>query len=304
MSVYRHPDWKEFLAHFRENPADNLARMVAADWLDERGEGDRATLFRVQVELDGFGPVPDSGCCDTSQSPSHWCAYQAWHEKHPRAHGLLRWADELVKGVAPEGFIGVTEPDGWTAASGNRYALYERGVLTRLGGNLDELVGGRPCPKCDGRGGEYRYPENDPTSRRLLGSQWYSCGVCLGEKVTPCHIRDALAVETPELVVPTDRWPSEWASGLSEDGREWAWERDMSGEDGLPNYRYLGSSPYTPDLSGHHHRLPPAVFDRMASKCRNGAFLFMLGIFGDVRFDTREEAMAAASAAIIEEYAP
>lgn len=251
MSVYRHPDWKEFLARFRENPADNLVRLVAADWLDERGEGDRATLFRVQVELDGFGPVPDSECCATSQSPSHWCAYQAWHEKHPRAHGLLRWACELAEKVAPEGFIGITEPDEWTAASGNRYALYERGVLSRLGGNEGELF-------------------------------------------NKDYLRNALAEEIPELVSLTDRWPSEWASGLSEDGREWAWERDMSGEDGPPNYIYLGPSPYTPDVAGDRHRLPPAVFDRMATK---------YGIFTDARFGTSEEAVVAASAAIIEEYA-
>lgn len=39
MSDYnQHPEWKALLAAIVANPADDLPRLVAADWLDERGD--------------------------------------------------------------------------------------------------------------------------------------------------------------------------------------------------------------------------------------------------------------------------
>jgi uncharacterized protein (TIGR02996 family) len=46
-----HPDWPAFLAAIVENPDDDTARLVAADFLEENGEPDRAAFVRVQVEL-------------------------------------------------------------------------------------------------------------------------------------------------------------------------------------------------------------------------------------------------------------
>lgn len=40
-----------FLRCILENPADDVARLVFADWLDEHGEEERAEFIRVQVEL-------------------------------------------------------------------------------------------------------------------------------------------------------------------------------------------------------------------------------------------------------------
>jgi uncharacterized protein (TIGR02996 family) len=37
-----------------ESPADDLPRLVYADWLEEHGEADRAELIRVQIKLAGF----------------------------------------------------------------------------------------------------------------------------------------------------------------------------------------------------------------------------------------------------------
>src|SRR5579872_702669 len=34
-----------------ENPADDSARLVYADWLDEHGQSERAEFIRVQIEL-------------------------------------------------------------------------------------------------------------------------------------------------------------------------------------------------------------------------------------------------------------
>src|SRR5262245_36293651 len=40
-----------FLEDIRTHPEDDAPRLVFADWLDERGDADRAELIRVQCEL-------------------------------------------------------------------------------------------------------------------------------------------------------------------------------------------------------------------------------------------------------------
>ena len=45
------PELKALLRRCREAPADDMPRLVLADWLDEQGDGDRATFVRVQVSL-------------------------------------------------------------------------------------------------------------------------------------------------------------------------------------------------------------------------------------------------------------
>lgn len=44
-------DEAEFLRAIVARPADDTVRLVYADWLDERGETDRAAFIRVQIEL-------------------------------------------------------------------------------------------------------------------------------------------------------------------------------------------------------------------------------------------------------------
>lgn len=44
------PEWAALRAAVRAAPSDDLPRLVAADWLDERGEPERAEFIRLQVE--------------------------------------------------------------------------------------------------------------------------------------------------------------------------------------------------------------------------------------------------------------
>lgn len=44
-------DRAAFLQTILENPDDDTARLIFADWLEEQGESERATLIRVQCEL-------------------------------------------------------------------------------------------------------------------------------------------------------------------------------------------------------------------------------------------------------------
>ena len=50
MSPYDHPDWDALLRGIAATPDADLPRLVAADWLDENGDPDRAAFIRLQCE--------------------------------------------------------------------------------------------------------------------------------------------------------------------------------------------------------------------------------------------------------------
>lgn len=54
MTTYSaNPTWLALCADIRAKPDDDLPRLVAADWLDENGDPDRAQLIRTQIEFVG-----------------------------------------------------------------------------------------------------------------------------------------------------------------------------------------------------------------------------------------------------------
>jgi len=60
-----HPDWPAFIAAIVANPDDDTARLVAADFLEENGDADRAAFIRIQIalarlEADGLGKSLDA----------------------------------------------------------------------------------------------------------------------------------------------------------------------------------------------------------------------------------------------------
>lgn len=64
MSISEHRDWPAFLAAISANPDDDSLRLVAADFLEENGDPDRAMFIRIQVELArletiGLGKSPE-----------------------------------------------------------------------------------------------------------------------------------------------------------------------------------------------------------------------------------------------------
>jgi uncharacterized protein (TIGR02996 family) len=46
-----HPDWESLLRAVAAAPADDVPRLVAADWLNEHAQPERAEFIRIQVEL-------------------------------------------------------------------------------------------------------------------------------------------------------------------------------------------------------------------------------------------------------------
>lgn len=76
----------DFMAGIVVGRGDDTLRLVYADFLDERGQGDdhaRAELIRVQCSLAGLRESKPIECKEwhtTSVSPSHWCPLCAWEE--------------------------------------------------------------------------------------------------------------------------------------------------------------------------------------------------------------------------------
>src|SRR5262245_39041696 len=54
-----HPDEVAFLASMRRKPTDNAVRLVYADWLEERGDGQRADYLRVLCSWIASHPAAD-----------------------------------------------------------------------------------------------------------------------------------------------------------------------------------------------------------------------------------------------------
>jgi uncharacterized protein (TIGR02996 family) len=78
---------KGLLADVIEHPADDVPRLVYADWLEENGDRDRAEFIRVQIEQAGLGPGAARGV-----------------DMEQRARTLLelhgeRWRQDLPEGV-------------------------------------------------------------------------------------------------------------------------------------------------------------------------------------------------------------
>lgn len=85
-------DQESLLAAIRANPADDLPRLVFADFVEERGQERWANLIRNQCELAVL--VEPTWCKDqhdTSESPRHWCQYCSWQEKaNPLERAVVR----------------------------------------------------------------------------------------------------------------------------------------------------------------------------------------------------------------------
>ena len=84
----RHPDWPAFLAAIVANPDDDTLRLVAADFLEENGDPNRAAFVRIQIALaqlesSGLGHSSEAGALrkqeltffgPLSSSPRSWAA--------------------------------------------------------------------------------------------------------------------------------------------------------------------------------------------------------------------------------------
>jgi uncharacterized protein (TIGR02996 family) len=101
----RHPDWPSFVAAIVVEPDDDTPRLVAADFLEECGEADRAAFIRVQIEL---ARLEASGLAQSSEAvalrkkehaflgpkserPHLWAAEECSELVRPDPRGRLRF---------------------------------------------------------------------------------------------------------------------------------------------------------------------------------------------------------------------
>lgn len=83
-----HPDWPAFLTAIVASPDDDTLRLVAADFLEENGDPNRAAFIRTQIalarlEASGLAHTPEAGALrkqeltffgPLSSSPRSWAA--------------------------------------------------------------------------------------------------------------------------------------------------------------------------------------------------------------------------------------
>lgn len=157
MGDYRdHPEFTALLAAVRASPADDLPRLVLADWLEEKGEAERAEFIRVQCELAKHPePIYAKEQHDTSESPSHWCDYCRWQEKTYslsrrerqiwEANKCLWWGErEAIHYLGHER----EDADGQYPESPKTFA--SRGFIECVSGPFSALAGGE-CGRCNSR---------------------------------------------------------------------------------------------------------------------------------------------------------
>jgi uncharacterized protein (TIGR02996 family) len=92
------PGFGPFLAAIIADPADDTARLVAADWLDENGDPDRAEFVRAQVALSRLHP-------DYTTDPGVRAAFD------PATEAMYRRERELITGFAKQ-WLGGRSPWG------------------------------------------------------------------------------------------------------------------------------------------------------------------------------------------------
>lgn len=173
-------DCDAMLAAILSDPADDLPRLMYADWLDENGESERSEFVRVQVELSRY--KHGTGKCPTCRVLSgevhkEGCEYFRLKTKendtaHKYILGRGEWNAPIIAalGLQPlqddfagqwywvRGFVASVRLS-WKDWLHHHEALYWHPKQTV------------ECPKCNGRGGYDEY--------RGIGEwDWASCPPC------------------------------------------------------------------------------------------------------------------------------
>lgn len=190
MNYYDREEWPHFLSAIRAAPTDDLPRMVAADWLEENGEPERAEFVRVQCEIAKSGPTP----------------LLLYRENELFSPGVGVW--ESFRDRYPE-FVILTpsqcQPGHYT---GSRHLTVSRGFITTVRATLSALLGGE-CPRCGGAG-ENRVA----VDRQYTKFQNLTCSDCHGTGRTVGVLRELVRREPVERIELSDREPYHAADGL------------------------------------------------------------------------------------------
>jgi uncharacterized protein (TIGR02996 family) len=156
---------QDFLRAIIADPADDVVRLVYADWLAENGEEDYASFIRVQCELARLGPTK---CVHAEQPITSYCTGCADHWPLRRrerelidAHGY-GWCDGLLgTGWKTRGYnkdsprVRVSYGN-YPRDTGTLDFTFRRGFVAKITCTLADWCGAE-CESCGGRGGYQVY---------------------------------------------------------------------------------------------------------------------------------------------------
>lgn len=221
-------DEQLFLRAICADPADDLPRLVYADWLDDHGRPDRAEFIRVQSELATQLPAPFESCDEWAVNMRKgercgrckWCYFMNCTSRMLDNHVVSwtgNWVGERVPAFKSYGEVlfrrKKTAPE-----LPDIEATFRRGFVAEVRCTLAAFVG-RVCENCEGTGelvdprgpcgecGGATEPREDHTDRG-----WYP-----GTGRTPGIAAELFKSHPVERVVLTDREPFQTSSDV------WLW---------------------------------------------------------------------------------
>lgn len=120
-SVYDSDEWAGFVRGIRAEPEEDTPRLVAADWLDDHGEHERAELIRLQCQIDPqLFPLADLANKEWAIFESHAPFWFSWRNVATQAYPDSALALHRVNEVGgsqydiERGFVSaVTATDAW-----------------------------------------------------------------------------------------------------------------------------------------------------------------------------------------------
>ena len=121
-----HPDYLALLRAVVAAPDDDTPRLVAADWLDEHANPDRAAFVRVQVEL---AQLEAAGLGQSAEAAA--VRKREWAYLGPRSDLRPLWAMDDCPELVRMGFRTRNPRDGFTVDGADRLT-YRRGFVEKV----------------------------------------------------------------------------------------------------------------------------------------------------------------------------
>ncbi len=194
-------------------PGCDIPRLVFADWLDERGESERAEFIRVQCEIATMERGEGEPTADTaSEMDDKW---EGWLSKK---NCLREREKELWRILANDyDFLPV---ESRLYSPGIDYgktsvAIVRRGFVAEVRAPLGVLIG-EPCPRCHGEGSPYLGRDGHRMGRCPMCEQTEPSGT--GR--TPGIARAICQSQPVEEWIASDKEPD---TGYGNNGRAIAW---------------------------------------------------------------------------------
>lgn len=301
---YDMPQYQAFLAAIRAKPDCDLVRLVAADFVEEYGDAERAEFIRVQVEL---AKTPELVWRNKLIHRAEWDAISRdrtpWGERFVLAsptdsigvyhyretnegYSLLArrqeelWDSNKCRWWGEREFIHylgseIEDAEGQFPESPKTFA--SRGFVTRVSGPLVKLIG-EECGRCGGSG------MSDREYHGVTDSDG-GCPACSGTGQTTGVLRELVRRE-PVMEVVTDREP--WSSELESSDDDYSWWREDEWRDRTVVQRNSVGN------------LPDKIFDTIGEMFPEARLNWGYRSNEHLNFPTREAANAALSAAILE----